>query len=57
MHCVLHSKPTASGKPVLLRVDFDAGHGFGSTRTQRNEELADTLAFLLRQSGAKGYVP
>ena len=48
---------TASGKPVLLRVDFDAGHGFGSTRTQRNEELADTLAFLLWQFGVKGYVP
>jgi len=48
---------TASGKPVLLRVDFDAGHGFGSTKKQRNEELADTLAFLLWQSGVKGYVP
>ena len=48
---------TASGKPVLLRVDFDAGHGFGSTKTQRNEELADTLAFLLWQFGVKGYLP
>jgi len=48
---------TASGKPVLLRVDFDAGHGFGSTKKQRNEELADTLAFLLWQFGVKGYVP
>ena len=48
---------TASGKPVLLRVDFDAGHGIGSTRKQRNDELADTLAFLLWQFGVKGYVP
>ena len=48
---------TASGKPVLLRVDFDAGHGYGSTKRQRNEELADTLAFLLWQFGVKGYVP
>jgi len=48
---------TASGKPVLLRVDFDAGHGAGSTRTQRNDELADTLAFLLWQFGVKGYLP
>jgi len=48
---------TVSGKPVLLRVDFDAGHGFGSTKKQRNEELADTLAFLLWQFGVKGYVP
>ena len=48
---------TASGKPVLLRIDFDAGHGIGSTRKQRNDELADTLAFLLWQFGVKGYVP
>ena len=48
---------TVSGKPVLLRVDFDAGHGYGSTKKQRNEELADTLAFLLWQFGVKGYVP
>ena len=48
---------TTSGKPVLLRVEYDAGHGFGSTKKQRNEELADTLAFLLWQLGVKGYVP
>ncbi|HET7096070.1 MAG TPA: prolyl oligopeptidase family serine peptidase [Casimicrobiaceae bacterium] len=46
---------TTSGKPVLLRVDFDAGHGYGSTKKQRNEELADTFAFLLWQLGVKGY--
>ena len=48
---------TTSGKPVLLRVDFDAGHGYGSTKKQRNEELADTLAFLLWQFGVKGFMP
>ena len=48
---------TTSGKPVLLRVDFDAGHGYGATKKQRDEELADTLAFLLWQFGVKGYVP
>ncbi len=48
---------STSGKPVLLRVDFDAGHGYGSTKKQRNEELADTLAFLLWQFGVKGFVP
>jgi prolyl oligopeptidase len=40
---------TASGKPVLLRVDYDAGHGMGSTAAQRDEELADEEAFLLSQ--------
>ena len=48
---------TASGKPVLLRVDFDAGHGYGSTKKQRNEELADIFAFLFWQFGVTGYVP
>lgn len=40
---------TRSGKPVLLRVDYDAGHGIGSTRTQQDREAADTYAFLLWQ--------
>jgi prolyl oligopeptidase len=38
-----------SGKPILLRVDYDAGHGIGSTRTQQDRESADTYAFLLWQ--------
>ena len=42
---------TSSGKPILLRVDFDAGHGMGSTRTQQDEEAADTYAFLIWQIG------
>lgn len=42
---------TASGKPVLLRVDYDAGHGMGSTKKQGYEERADTFAFLLWQAG------
>lgn len=46
-------KASASGKPVLLRVDFQAGHGIGSTRTQRDEEFADTFAFALFVSGAR----
>ena len=46
---------TTSGKPVLLRVDYDAGHGLGSTKSQRDEELADELGFLLWQFGVAGY--
>jgi len=42
---------TTSGKPILLRVDFDAGHGVGSTRSQQDREAADTYAFLLWQLG------
>jgi prolyl oligopeptidase len=41
---------STSGKPVLLRVDFDAGHGMGSTRAQQDAEAADTYAFVLWQT-------
>lgn len=43
---------STSGKPVLLRVDFESGHGIGSSRSQIEAERADELAFLLsRLSG------
>jgi prolyl oligopeptidase len=48
---------THSGKPVLLRVDYDAGHGLGSTKTQNDELLADELAFLFWQLGVPEYQP
>jgi prolyl oligopeptidase len=48
---------TSSGKPILLRIDFDAGHGFGSTKKQRYEEMADNYAFLFWQFGVKGFQP
>jgi prolyl oligopeptidase len=44
---------TASGKPVLFRVDYQAGHGIGSTKAQRQEEQADEWAFLLWQMGGE----
>jgi prolyl oligopeptidase len=48
---------TTSGKPVLLRVDFQAGHGIGSTRSQRDEEFGDIFAFILWQAGIAGFQP
>ena len=48
---------SASGKPILLRVDFDAGHGIGSTRAQQDREALDTYAFLLWQTGVASYQP
>ncbi len=50
-------KATSSDRPILLRVDFDAGHGIGSTKSQRNSGLADRWAFLLWQFGEKGFQP
>ena len=43
-----------SGKPVLLRVDFEAGHG-GGTLDQLIDETTDVFAFLLWQTGAAGF--
>lgn len=48
---------TSSGKPVLLRVDYAAGHGIGSTETQVQEQWADRFSFLLWQLGAPDFQP
>ena len=48
---------SASGRPVLFRVDYHAGHGIGSKRSQRHAEQADTWAFLLWQFGAPAFQP
>jgi prolyl oligopeptidase len=48
---------TNSNKPVLLRVDYDAGHGLGSTKSQRDVELADEVSFLLWQFGVPDFQP
>ncbi len=48
---------TTSGRPVLFLLDFDAGHGMGSSKSQRDRELADQLAFLYWQIGRPGYTP
>lgn len=48
---------TSSGNPVLLRVDYDAGHGIGSTRAQQDREAVDTYAFLLWRTKVPGYQP
>lgn len=50
-------KATASGKPVILRIDFQGGHGIGSTRAQRDEEFGDIFAFMLWQAGVDGFQP
>ncbi len=42
---------TGSRRPVLFRVDYHAGHGIGSTRTQRQAEKADIWSFFLWQFG------
>jgi prolyl oligopeptidase len=42
---------TTSSRPVLLRVDFDEGHGLESTRSQFEQVRADEWSFILWQMG------
>jgi prolyl oligopeptidase len=43
--------------PVLLRVDADAGHGIGSTKTQNDELYADIYAFVFWRAGLPNWQP
>ena len=49
---------TGSKRPVLLRVDYQGGHGtIGGTRAQEQELYADQYSFLLWQFGDPDFQP
>jgi prolyl oligopeptidase len=48
---------SSSGKPILLDVDYDAGHGIGSQREQTRKLWADQMAFALWQFGDPEFQP
>lgn len=48
---------SSSGRPILLRLDFEAGHGVGSTQSQANQERADLISFMLWQFGTEDAKP
>jgi prolyl oligopeptidase len=48
---------TAGDRPILLRVDYDAGHGIGSTKEQTAALTADTWSFLFWQLGVRDFQP
>ena len=48
---------SSSGKPVLMRLEYDAGHGPGGTREQAQERAADRYAFMLWQAGHPDFQP
>jgi prolyl oligopeptidase len=48
---------SSSGKPILLDVDYDAGHGIGSQREQTRKLWADQMAFSLWQFGDPSFQP
>lgn len=53
-----HAGGDRERKPVLLRVDYDAGHtGFDATRDQEDRNGADMIAFALWQMGDPEFQP
>jgi len=44
---------TVSGRPVLLSINANAGHGIGSALSIRANQMADAEAFLFDQLGMK----
>jgi prolyl oligopeptidase len=44
-------------KPVLLNIDYDAGHGVGSAQSSVDAQRADLISFMLWQFGVEGYAP
>jgi prolyl oligopeptidase len=55
----LAARLQASGSraPVLLRVEDNAGHGIGSTKTQEDELAADVAAFIFWHAGISAWQP
>jgi prolyl oligopeptidase len=48
---------STSGRPVLVRLDYESGHGVGNTKRQTFDEVADVYAFALWQFGLPGFQP
>lgn len=50
---------TASGRPILLHVHYNGGHGLGHSTTKEQFEigLADARSFLFWQLGVEGFQP
>jgi len=47
----------AGASPVLLRIEEQAGHGLGTTRTTRDAEEADLAAFIFWRAGVPAWQP
>jgi prolyl oligopeptidase len=48
---------SGTAKPVLLRIDEEAGHGIGSTKTQTDALAADVIAFVFWRAGLPEWQP
>ena len=50
-------RASTSGKPVLLDIDYEAGHGIGTAQGSVSQQRADPISFMLWQFGAEGFAP
>ena len=48
---------TGTQRPVLLRIDAEAGHGIGSNKTQTDALTADWIAFVFWRAGLPEWRP
>lgn len=48
---------STSGRPVLLRIDFEAGHGVGTGAEAHMDLMADIQAFAFWQAGVPAFQP
>jgi prolyl oligopeptidase len=48
---------SGTSQPVLLRIDEEAGHGIGSTKTQSDSVTADWIAFIFWRAGVPEWQP
>jgi prolyl oligopeptidase len=48
---------SGTARPVLLRIDAQAGHGIGSTKAQTDELAADVIAFVFWRAGLPQWRP
>ena len=48
---------STSGKPILLDLDYSAGHGQGQTKASRQKQIANYQAFVLWQAGHPDFRP
>ncbi len=50
-------RASSSNNPVLLNVDYEAGHGVGSAQSSVNAQRADIVSFMFWQFGMEGWSP
>jgi prolyl oligopeptidase len=48
---------TGQSRPVLMRLEYESGHGQGSTRAQARERTGDVFSFFLWQFGVPDFQP